>query len=941
MSLSRFAARRGGFARVSALALMLGAGLLPGCASVGTEAAALTSSATAAEAAPQVSIAFEEFRLANGLRVIVHTDRKAPVVAVSVWYGVGSKDEPTGKTGFAHLFEHLMFNGSENYNDEWFGPFEEVGATDMNGTTWFDRTNYFQTVPTPALDMALWMESDRMGHFLGAVTQERLDEQRDVVKNEKRQGDNQPYGLSQYRILEGLFPPGHPYRHSTIGSMEDLSAASLEDVQEWFKTYYGPNNAVLVLAGDIDAATARPMAEKYFGDIAAGPPLAKTTSFVPRRTEPLREVMEDRAPQPRLIRAWAAPGLNEQVSLDLAIATQILGGGRTSRLHRALVHEAELAASASAYTQRFLLASQVGVDVRLKPGSDLDAAHALIDRELERFITEGPTQDELDRVKTQIYSSTIRGLEVVGGFGGKAVTLAEGALYSDDPGFYQTELDWVAAATTESVRAAAAEWMHAGVYQLDILPMPRLSAEGGGADRSALPKPDTTPDLTWPAVEEATLDNGMKLVFVRRDAVPVVNVRVQFAGGYTTDSVSGKLGLASFATAMMDDGAGGRDQFELAEEIERLGAGLSVGAGLDTASVSVSALSDKLSPSLALFMDVLTRPDFPAEEIPRLKSRWLANIEQEKAQPNSLANRMLPPVMFGAGHPYAIPFTGTGTPDVIRGLTREDLVNWHQSWIRPELGTVFVVGDTTLSEITTELNATLGQWKPEGVSPPLPTVADVALPTAPRVILVDKPNSPQSLIFAGHVGPRGTAENDTAITAMNDVLGGQFTARINMNLREAKGWSYGAYSFLRGAKGPRPFLISAPVQSDRTGDSIRELQRELNDFLSTRPPTEDEVRRVVLNNVRSLPGSYETAGAVLGSLAGADLLGLPYDRPAQLKAEFEALTAAELATLAREVVRPQAMVWMIVGDRAKIEDQVRALNLGTLEFRDLDGNVVQ
>jgi predicted Zn-dependent peptidase len=419
----------------------------------------------------------------------------------------------------------------------------------------------------------------------------------------------------------------------------------------------------------------------------------------------------------------------------------------------------------------------------------------------------------------------------------------------------------------------------------------------------------------------------MKLVFVRRDAVPVVNVRVQFAGGYTTDSVSGKLGLASFATAMMDDGAGGRDQFELAEEIERLGAGLSVGAGLDTASVSVSALSDKLSPSLALFMDVLTRPDFPAEEIPRLKSRWLANIEQEKAQPNSLANRMLPPVMFGAGHPYAIPFTGTGTPDVIRGLTREDLVNWHQSWIRPELGTVFVVGDTTLSEITTELNATLGQWKPEGVSPPLPTVADVALPTAPRVILVDKPNSPQSLIFAGHVGPRGTAENDTAITAMNDVLGGQFTARINMNLREAKGWAYGAGTGMPGVKETIPLLVYAPVQTDKTGESIIAARQDIKDFLTSKGTTQAERDQTINGQILSLPGSFETSSDLLSAMMRNNLLGRPDDYYATLPATYRAITAAQMDQAAREAINPDRLIWVVVGDAKLVKPQLDAVGL--------------
>ena len=300
-----------------------------------TAALAFTGLATAQ--VPDVDIPYESFQLENGLTVVVHEDRKAPIVAVSIWYGVGSANEPAGRTGFAHLFEHLMFNGSENYNDDYFGPFEQVGATGMNGTTWFDRTNYFQTVPTPALDMALWMESDRMTHLLGAVDQERLDEQRGVVQNEKRQGDNQPYGMVEYSQLRALFPEGHPYAHSTIGSMEDLDNASLEDVQEWFRQYYGASNAVLVLAGDIDAEEARPLVERYFGDAPVGPPLTRMDQWIPEREYDTTEVMYDDVPQPRIYRTWVVPGRITQERAELEVFATVLGGGRTSRLYRDFV----------------------------------------------------------------------------------------------------------------------------------------------------------------------------------------------------------------------------------------------------------------------------------------------------------------------------------------------------------------------------------------------------------------------------------------------------------------------------------------------------------------------------------------------------------------------------------------------------------------------------
>ncbi|HNR78113.1 MAG TPA: pitrilysin family protein, partial [Parvularculaceae bacterium] len=397
--------------------------------------------------AADISIPYEQFTLDNGLRVVVHEDRKAPVVAVSIWYHVGSKDEPEGRTGFAHLFEHLMFNGSENYDGEWFEPLEEIGATDLNGTTWFDRTNYFQTIPTPALDRVLWMESDRMGHLLGAITQEKLDEQRGVVQNEKRQGDNQPYGRMEYATLAGLLPAGHPYAHSTIGSMEDLNAADLETVKEWFREYYGAANAVLVLAGDIDTATAKEKAEKYFGDIDSGPPLTRAEGNAPKLAVDKREIMYDRVPQVKIDRNWVAPGRVTQDAVLLTLAAEVLGGGKTSRLYQRLVYDLELATSAAAQMQDQELLSFYSVTVDPKSEADPAEVEAEMEKVLADFLAKGPTKAELDRAKTSIEAAVLRGLEKVGGFGGKAVTLAEGALYADDPGFIVRQLDWLKSAT--------------------------------------------------------------------------------------------------------------------------------------------------------------------------------------------------------------------------------------------------------------------------------------------------------------------------------------------------------------------------------------------------------------------------------------------------------------------------------------------------------------
>lgn len=901
----------------------------------GAAAAAIIASASSAFAA-DIDIPFEQFTLDNGLRVIVHEDRKAPLVAVSIWYHVGSKDEPEGRTGFAHLFEHLMFNGSEHFDGEWFEPLDDVGATDVNGTTWFDRTNYFQTVPTPALDRILFMESDRMGHLLGAVTQEKLDEQRGVVQNEKRQGDNQPYGRMEYPTLAGLLPAGHPYSHSTIGSMEDLNAADLDSVKNWFREYYGAANAILVLAGDIDVKTAREKAQKYFGDIASGPPLTRAEGNAPKLETNKREIMYDRVPQVKIDRNWVAPGRTTKDAVLLTLAAEVLGGGKTSRLYQRLVYDLELATGASAQLQEHELLSFYSVTLDPKKESDPAIVEAEMEKVVAEFLAKGPTKAELQRARTSIEAGVLRGLEKVGGFGGKAATLAEGALYADDPAFILKQLDWLNDATPADVLRATRDVMNAGYYQLTVLPFPDYKTAASDVDRAAgLPSVPTSPDLTFPAIEESTLANGMKIVLASRSTVPVVNISMQFDAGYAADAAGAKLGTASFAGAMLDEGTKTRSALRIAEELEGLGATLNAASNLDMTGVGLSALKENLAPSLNIMADVIRNPAFDQVEMDKLRARWIAGIEQEKANPVQLALRLLPPVMYGDGHAYGVPFTGSGTPQSVNSLTRDDLAAFHRTWIRPDNATIFVTGDATMAEMKPALEKAFGDWRAPSTPAPEKNVARVERPAAGRVIIVDKPGSPQSLILAGHVAPPTGAPNNIALNAMNDILGGQFTARVNMNLREAKGWAYGAYTFFQDARGQRPYLVYAPVQTDKTTESIAEILKELNSYLTTKPATAPELKRVVDNNTRSLPGSFETSGDILGSLVSSNRFGRPWNYPATLKEQYEALSLADIKSAAADAVHPNSLVWVIVGDRAAIEAGVASLGLGPIEVKSL------
>jgi len=888
-------------------------------------------------AASNIEIDYTEFTLDNGLRLIVHEDRKAPIVAVNIWYHVGSKNEVRGKTGFAHLFEHLMFNGSENYNDEYFKPFERVGATNMNGTTYFDRTNYFENVPKTALDMALWMESDRMGHMLGAITQERLDEQRSVVQNEKRQGDNQPYGLTEYHILAGVFPPEHPYSWSTIGSMDDLNAASLEDVHEWFNTYYGPNNAVIVIAGDISPEEAHAKVDKYFGDIEPGPPLARFQKWTVKLDADKREIIQDRVPQARLYKVWGAPTFRDEDADLLQLADGVLTSGKTSRLYQRLVYTDQIATDVGSYQFAGDIGGYYQLRATAQPGGDLAAVEQAINEELQRFLKDGPTKDELERVKTRLKANMVRGLEQVGGFGGKSDILAQNAVYAGDPGFYKVSLQRMENATPEAVRDAARRWLSAGAYHLEVHPFPELAANAEGADRSALPETLTFPEVSFAEFERSNLSNGLELIVAQRTAVPIVRFSLRFDAGFASDQF-GEPGTSSLAMAMLDEGTKKRDALEISDEAGRLGARIGSGSGIDASTVTLNALKENLDASLALYADIILNPIFPEKELERLRKSRFAQIQQEKTQPIGMALRIFPKLLYGEGHAYSLPLTGSGTEESVARITRESLVNYHQTWFRPNNATMIVVGDTTMAEIKPKLERLFRNWKPGNV--PTKNIGNVAVPDHASVYIIDRPGAEQSIILAANIAPPPGQGNDIAIETMNEIIGGSFTSRINMNLREDKGWAYGAFTFLMNMKGQRPFMAYAPVQTDKTMESMAELRRELSEYLSENPATPDELEKVKANNTLSLPGRWETSAAVMrdiGQIVANDLADDYWDTYAQ---NVRNLSLEQVMDVADDVIKWDQLIWVVVGDREKIEAPIRALELGEITFLDADGNEV-
>ncbi|MDZ7342409.1 MAG: insulinase family protein [candidate division KSB1 bacterium] len=892
------------------------------------------SQSTALAQAKEIDIPYQKFVLDNGLTVIIHEDHKAPIVAVNVWYHVGSKNEKAGKTGFAHLFEHLMFNGSENFNDDYFKPLEKVGATDLNGTTNEDRTNYFENVPVSAFDLALWMESDRMGHLIGAIDTAKLNEQRGVVQNEKRQYENEPYSIVDELIAKNCFPAGHPYSWTVIGSMEDLDAASLEDVHEWFKTYYGAANAVISIAGDIDTKVALEKVKQYFGDVPSGPPVARHDTFIAKRTGTIRQTVQDRVPQPRIYKVWNVPNWGTPCADYLDLVSDVLASGKTSRLYKRLVYEDQIATDVAAYVDKREIAGLFYIQATAKPGEDLKKVEQALDEELKRFLEEGPTEIELKRVKTQFVSNFVRGIERIGGFGGKSDILATNEVFGGSADYYKTTLKHINEATAQNLMETAKRWLSDGVYIIEVHPFPQYQSAASKVDRSKLPATGEAPDVKFPKLQRATLSNGLKIILAERHAIPVVNFNLLVDAGYAADQF-GLPGTASLAMNMLDEGTKTRDALQISEELALLGANLGSGSNLDMSTVYLSALKENLDASLNIYADVILNPSFPEKEFVRLQKQQLARIKQEKASPFQMALRVFPRYLYGEGHAYGNSFTGSGTEESVSKLTTKDLAKFHQDWFKPNNATLVVVGDIKLNEMVPKLEKLFANWKPGNVQKK--NIRMVEHQPKASLYLIDKPGSPQSVILAGHIAPPKADPDDIAMNMMNSILGGTFTSRINMNLREDKHWSYGAGSVIVSARGQRPFIAYTSIQGDKTKESIAEIRKELTDILATRPATQDELDKVLQNEILGLPGSWETMGAVGSSIGDIVVYGLPDDYYQTYPNKLRNLKLNDISKAAKKLLRPDQVVWIVVGDRAKVEPKLLELGLGEVKLIDADG----
>jgi zinc protease len=887
---------------------------------------------------PIPDIPFTKFVLANGLTLLVHEDHKAPIIVVNTWYHVGSKNEKVGTTGFAHLFEHLMFSGSDNFNHAYISAIDRIGATDRNGTTSNDRTNFFENVPTSMLDYALFAESDRMGHLLGVLDQKKLDLQRGVVENEKRQGENQPYGMIGQLVAENTYPVGHPYSWTVIGSMKDLDAASMSDVQEWFKTYYGPNNATLVIAGDITPELARQKVEKYYGEIPPGLPIVRRGAWVAKRTGSHRDSIEDRVSQARLYRVWNVPQASSPEEASLDLVARVLGQGKTSRLYKRLVYQDQTATSAIANDSSREIAGQFSLILTAKRGGDLEEVEVAADQELQKFLKNGPTEAELELAKTQIFGDYARVMERIGGFGGKSDILARCQTFTGNPDCYKEYLKRIKAATPATVKNAARDWLTDGDYILEVHPYAATLKAAAAIDRSKEPARGSAMSLKLPPMQKATLSNGLEIVLAERHTAPVVNFSLMVHSGYSADP-AGSPGTCGFEQRMLEEGTATRDSLTIGEEFESLSANFSADANPDWATVDLNALKINLDKALDIYADLILHPAFPQNEFARLQKERIAAIEREKETPNSMALRVMPSLLYGKGHPYSNAFVGTGTESSVNTMTRGDLVKFHEAWFKPNNARLLIVGDTTLAEITPKLERLFGSWKPGDVADR--TIPEVPQPEKDVVYLIDRPGSAQSLILGAQLGPPPNNPDDVSLKLVNDIFGGTFSSRINMNLREDKHWSYGVRSRLLAAQGERPFISSSPVQTDKTKEALAELVTEYKNIVGGKPISAAELNDEQSNATLGLPGSFETVEQLSGAYSTILQYNLPEDYYNTYTEKVFAVTPTSANEIAKEYILPSHLIWLVVGDMSKVEAGIRELNLGEVYKIDPDGNPLQ
>ena len=909
--------------------------------------------ATTTQANDIPTIDFEKFTLPNGLEVILSEDRRLPLVAVNLWYHVGPANEAEGRTGFAHLFEHMMFQGSKHApGDMHFRTVEGAGGSTINGTTDFDRTNYFETLPANQLELGLWLESDRMGYLLDMVDQPNLSNQQDVVRNERRQGvENQPYGVVEEAMFHQLFPKNHPYYASVIGSHADIQAAKLEDVQNFFKLYYAPNNASLAIVGDIDKVATRKLVEKYFGPFKQGQPVPKPNVETPKIATERRQVVKDRIELPRVYMGWLTSPIYKPGDAEGDIASTVLGGGRSSRLYKKLVYEKQIAQDVQAQQYSLQLGSVFYLQATARPGHTPEELEKAIDEALNQLRESGPDAVEVERARNVTETRIVQGLESLGGFGGVADRLNMYNHYLGDPSYLRKDIERYRAVTPAAVRTFVREQLtpnarivvHGVPGDPDLGPpvptpkqataAPRSRAQSVNADepwRKDPPKAAEARALTLPEPTSFQLPNGLTVLVNERPGLPIVSANLVVKTGSGANP-GDKPGLANFTAVMLDEGAGARSALQIADEVARLGGSLTTGSTMDASQASASSLRRTFPQMLDLLADVARRPTFPQEELERQRVSRLASLVQQRDNADAVATAVMSAALYGPAHPYG--YTELGTEPSNKAITREDLQKfWAQNFV-PNNAALVVSGHIKAGELRPLVEKAFSDWQ-KGT--PAENAVGTPATTGARLVVVDKPGAPQTQVRVASIGVARTTPDYEALRIMDEALGGLFSSRINLNLREQHGYTYGASSEFVFRRSAGPFLVASGVRTDVTAPAVSEILKELNRIRDS-DLSADELTLAKDSLVRSLPSQFETSGRVTASTTNIYVYDLGLDYLSKLPGRLTIVDAGAVKAAAQKYIVPEKMIVVLVGDRARIAPALQKLNLGAMELRNPDG----
>jgi zinc protease len=896
--------------------------------------------AAASAAIPKVE--FEKYTLPNGLQVILHVDRKLPIVHVNQWFHVGSKNERTGRTGFAHLFEHMMFQGSKNASKDYFVYAEKAGANlaegGVNGTTNNDRTNYFATVPSGNLEDVLWLESDRLATLADALTKEKLDNQRDVVKNERRQGlENTPYGRWFKLVTENIHPAGHPYSWTVIGSHEDLTAASLDDVKDFFRTYYTPNNLSLVIAGDFDPAEAKRLVEKYFGGIPAGPPLDRPTLWIPALERERIIEATDRVPQDRTYMTWPSPQIFGLGDAELDLTSLILTDGLSSRLNKVLVYDKQLCTAVQSFQNSAEISGWFAVIVTARPGASPAEIERIVTEEIARLAKNGPTPAELARAKTKQQYNFVTGLERIGGFGGKADLLNQYNTFLGDPGKFEADVARYEKVTVADVRQTVDRWLNTR-NRLLVRFHPEQSSRTTTAslDRSKEPPLGADRPFHAPDVQSAKLENGLEVFVVERSDLPKVAVTLATKAGSGADP-AGKGGTAHLAVTTIDLGTKTRKALDIEDAFGDLGTSLAGVAGREATQLSFEVLKRNLAPAMSIFSDVVRNPVYPAAEIEREKKRHLDTLSQQAKNANAVASRVRAILAFGPDHPYGRPVQGL--PSSVEKISREDLAQFHDTWWKPGNSALVFVGDVKLDEAVALTRREFGSWSGAATpSIPIPPPS----PAAPgKLYLVDRQDAAQTVISQFLPAPARQTPDYYSLRLADSVWGGGgFGTRLNLNLREDKGYSYGVFSNLALYREGGLWNAGGGVQTNKTKESLVEFDKELKALAGTKPISEAEFEDAKVKRVRGYAQQFESLGRIAQQVADLWAFGLPMQELQRESEETQKVTLEAARAAAQKYAVPERSTVLLVGDRSKIEAGIRETKLGEVVILDAEGKPV-